>query len=107
MSMTGSASGSEDYNGNGSIAFAANVSPTNCDIDAYVFNGDLSITGNWAIVSGQLSSSLSLSENGNLTWVANGNEEGCAIQLTDNFDLADSTGSATGTVCGQQVNVSF
>jgi hypothetical protein len=107
MNMTGSASGAEDNNGSGSIVLAANVSPASCGIDSYVFNGDLSITGNWPIVNGQLSPSLSLSENGSLTWVANGNEEGCGIQLTDNFDLASSTGSANGTVCGQQVNVSF
>jgi hypothetical protein len=38
MNMTGSAGGSEDNNGNGSIVFAANVSPASCGIDSYVFN---------------------------------------------------------------------
>jgi hypothetical protein len=106
MDLFGSASGSEDNNGNGSIGFAANVLPVNCGIEGNVFNGDLSITGNWAIVSGQLSSSLSLSESGNLTWGGNGNES-CAIQLMANFDFTNDIGSANGTVCGQNVNVSF
>jgi len=106
VGLSGSLGGSVDNNGDGSIGVAINESPANCGIDGNIFNGDLSITGNLAIVSWTLSSSQSLSLAGNLSWGANGNQS-CAIQLTVNLDLADGSGSANGTICGQQVNATF
>ena len=77
----GSANVSEDSDGDGSIGLRLTGHPTIAKLTATFFNGNPLITGNWAIVGGNLSSSLSLSESGNLRLGARGLRDAVDGQL--------------------------
>lgn len=114
ISVSGSLTGAIDDTGSGALWLQVMETLTDC---AHVFRGstvvtngspDISLTGTFTYLNGSPATQQSLSIGGGFSWTADPGGSGfCAVNLSINLATsASGTTTVSGTVCGNQVNMS-
>lgn len=109
--VAGSVSGQLDDSFSGTLNLSASASLSSCTVSAentrIVLNGSLSVAGQVSVVNAQPADQQTVTVSGAVEYDATPGGSGtCQIQLTMTVSIATRSGTATGTVCGNQVTAS-